>query len=110
MPKRTAGKLRRLQPSAAGRWIDTAFGDRKHQANEDGADEAILLNTAGDLCEGATSNIFIVMDGQIQTPELASGCLPGVMRQVVLEMCEKLRLPHIEKNLKLEDLLECECS
>jgi branched-chain amino acid aminotransferase len=49
------------------------------------AGEAVLANLKGDLCEGAGSNIFYVLDGELRTPTLASGCLPGVTRALVLE-------------------------
>ncbi len=52
-----------------------------------GFDEALFLNTAGAVCEGAFSNIFLVSGGRVVTPSLASGCLPGVTREVVLELC-----------------------
>jgi len=54
-------------------------------AAEHGAGEAVLANLKGDLCEGAGSNIFYVLDGELRTPTLASGCLPGVTRALVLE-------------------------
>lgn len=50
-----------------------------------GAGEAILANTAGNLCEGTTSNVFYVLDGELRTPSLGSGCLPGISRELVLE-------------------------
>lgn len=52
-----------------------------------GADEAVLANTVGDLCEGTGSNLFYVVDGELRTPTLASGCLAGVTRALVLEWC-----------------------
>ena len=52
-----------------------------------GADEAVLANTVGDLCEGTGSNVFYVVDGELRTPTLASGCLAGVTRALVLEWC-----------------------
>jgi branched-chain amino acid aminotransferase len=54
-------------------------------AKERGADEAIFGNLAGNLCEGTGSNIFVVVDGRLITPTLASGCLAGVTRALVLE-------------------------
>jgi branched-chain amino acid aminotransferase len=54
-------------------------------ARERGATEAILANTRGVLCEGTGSNIFVVHDGQLVTPTLASGCLAGVSRDLVVE-------------------------
>jgi branched-chain amino acid aminotransferase len=50
-----------------------------------GASEAIFANTAGQLCEGTGSNVFVVLDGTLVTPTLASGCLDGVTRALVLE-------------------------
>ncbi|WP_244928562.1 aminotransferase class IV [Nocardioides sp. W7] len=54
-------------------------------AHARGAGEAVFANLAGDLCEGTTTNVFYVVDGELRTPTLASGCLPGVTRALVLE-------------------------
>jgi branched-chain amino acid aminotransferase len=54
-------------------------------AHERGADEAIFANTAGNLCEGTGTNVFVVKDGELVTPPLAAGCLAGVTRALVLE-------------------------
>jgi branched-chain amino acid aminotransferase len=56
-------------------------------AKEHGAGEAIFVNTAGRLCEGTGSNVFVVVDGQVLTPSLSSGCLAGVTRALVLQWC-----------------------
>lgn len=56
-------------------------------AKERGAGEAMFVNTAGRLCEGTGSNVFVVVDGQVLTPPLSSGCLAGVTRALVLEWC-----------------------
>lgn len=53
-------------------------------AAERGASEAILANTVGNLCEGTGSNVFYVLDGRLRTPSLASGCLAGITRALVL--------------------------
>lgn len=50
-----------------------------------GADEAILGNSQGDLCEAISANVFVEVDGEVLTPALASGCLPGVARALALE-------------------------
>lgn len=55
------------------------------RAAERGATEAIFPNTAGNLCEGTGSNVFYVIDGELRTPTLASGCLAGISRELVLE-------------------------
>jgi branched-chain amino acid aminotransferase len=53
-------------------------------ARERGASEAIFANTAGDLCEGTGSNVFVVLDGILHTPPLSSGCLAGITRELVV--------------------------
>lgn len=55
------------------------------EAKRRGASEAIFANLAGNLCEGTGSNVFYVVDGELRTPTLASGCLAGVTRALVLE-------------------------
>lgn len=57
-------------------------------AAERGGTEAIFANTAGHLCEGTGSNVFYVVDGELRTPTLASGCLAGVTRALVIEWCD----------------------
>jgi branched-chain amino acid aminotransferase len=55
------------------------------QAHAAGASEAVFANTRGQLCEGTGTNVFVVRDGELLTPPLASGCLAGVTRALVLE-------------------------
>src|SRR5512141_2585599 len=54
-------------------------------ATERGATEAVFANLAGHLCEGTGSNVFYVVDGELRTPTLASGCLAGISRALLLE-------------------------
>jgi branched-chain amino acid aminotransferase len=54
-------------------------------ARAKGATEAIFANLAGNLCEGTGSNVFYVVDDELRTPTLASGCLAGVTRALILE-------------------------
>jgi branched-chain amino acid aminotransferase len=51
------------------------------------ATEALFADTKGRLSEGTGSNVFVVIGGQLMTPSLACGCLPGVTRALVLEWC-----------------------
>lgn len=55
------------------------------EAHRRGAHEAVLANLAGHLCEGTGSNVFYVVDGELRTPTLASGCLAGVTRALLLQ-------------------------
>jgi branched-chain amino acid aminotransferase len=56
-------------------------------AAERGAGEAVFGNTAGNLCEGTGSNVFYVVAGELRTPTLASGCLAGITRELLVEWC-----------------------
>ncbi|MFJ8363231.1 aminotransferase class IV [Streptomyces sp. NPDC093984] len=55
------------------------------RATGQGATEALFGNTAGRLCEGTGSNVFVVLDGEIHTPPLSSGCLAGITRALTVE-------------------------
>jgi branched-chain amino acid aminotransferase len=62
-------------------------------AHEHDATEAIFLNTRGELCEATGSNVFTVLDGAVRTPPGDAGCLLGVTRALVLELCVELQIP-----------------
>jgi branched-chain amino acid aminotransferase len=55
------------------------------RAHQHGASEALFANTVGQLCEGTGSNVFVVLDGEIHTPPVASGCLAGITRALTVE-------------------------
>jgi branched-chain amino acid aminotransferase len=55
-------------------------------ARQRGAEEAVFANTSGHLCEGASSNLLVEQHGALMTPPLSSGCLPGVTRELLLEL------------------------
>ncbi|WP_405655152.1 aminotransferase class IV [Streptomyces sp. RK9] len=55
------------------------------RATEQGATEALFANTVGQLCEGTGSNVFVVLDGEIHTPPVSSGCLAGITRALTVE-------------------------
>lgn len=71
-------------------------------------DEAIILNQSGFLCESISSNIFIVYDKQIYTPALTEGCISGVMRTTVMQICKMNDIPLIEAQISPEILKEAE--
>jgi branched-chain amino acid aminotransferase len=75
------------------------------EAQSKGAVEAILLNLAGEVAEGASSNVFVVRGGALETPPLSAGILAGITRDVILERCPKLGIEARERSLSLDDLL-----
>ena len=77
-------------------------------AKEHDASEAVFANTRGELCEATGSNVFLVLDGVVVTPPEASGCLLGVTRALVLELCEDLGVASDERTLPLEVLADAD--
>lgn len=78
------------------------------EAKKQGAVEAVFANNAGMLCEGTGCNIFVVIGGKLLTPTLASGCLAGVTRSVVLDVCAEQGIEVNEKDMPLGDLKKAE--
>ncbi|WP_276299726.1 aminotransferase class IV [Halorussus lipolyticus] len=68
------------------------------------ADEALMLDSEGFLTEGATSNLFFVADGALKTPSLEGPILPGITREVVLELAEAEDIPVETGRYTAEDL------
>ncbi len=74
------------------------------EAEEKGADEALLLNTNGEVAETAGGNLFWIYDDQVCTAPTGRGVLPGITRAVVLEICQTLGLTANQRILKPEQL------
>jgi branched-chain amino acid aminotransferase len=74
------------------------------EANNAGYDEAILLTPEGTVADGSGENIFIVRDGVIYTPDLATGILPGITRDTVKQIAQDLGYTVVEKALIRSDL------
>ncbi len=75
----------------------------KQEAIEQGAAEAILYKQ-GYVTEGATSNLFAVIDNVLTTPIKSTDILPGITRQVVLELAKQNDIPVKEEAISLESL------
>jgi branched-chain amino acid aminotransferase len=71
------------------------------EARVHGAHEALLVDAAGCVLEGASSNVFAVRDGAVETPPLAAGLLAGVTRARVLDLARDLGVPVQERPLPL---------
>jgi branched-chain amino acid aminotransferase len=78
----------------------------KQEARAVGVDEALCLNEKGLLAEASMSNIFLVNDGILRTPPEDSGILPGITRQVVLEMASQLGITSFEQDIRLDELFQ----
>ena len=78
------------------------------EAYAKGALEALMLDAEGELAEGASSNVFVVKDGVVATPPLSAGILPGITREVILELGRPLGIPMREETLRVPALLDAE--
>lgn len=74
------------------------------EAKRLGATEALLANTAGQLCEGTGSNVFVVLDGAVVTPTLEDGPLAGVTRELTIRWLREDGLDVAEDSLPLSVL------
>jgi branched-chain amino acid aminotransferase len=75
-----------------------------HEVKQRGCHEALILSPAGEVIEGATSNVFIVRDGALFTPPIEAGILAGITRQTVLEIAAQQGLSVRETQLHPQDL------
>jgi branched-chain amino acid aminotransferase len=80
----------------------------RKEAKAAGADKALLLNERDLLCEGSTGNIFLVSGGTLITPGVESGCLPGITRQTVIELANRLGIKVVELEAQLEELMRAD--
>ena len=77
-------------------------------AHERGASEALFCNTRGELCEATGSNVFLVTRSTVVTPSADSGCLRGVTRALVLELCAQHRIDVEDRAVAPTELTTCD--
>ncbi len=80
----------------------------KIEANIAGVDEAICLDKSGFVCEGVAENIFMVRNGEIVTPPICTGALPGITRGVVMKLAKKLEYSMVERNITPNELFNAD--
>lgn len=76
------------------------------EAEEAGADDAVLLNSRGMVSDGTVGNVFVVMGGCLIAPSLDQGPLPGTVRAAVIELAPQLGLQVIQRAVSLDELAE----
>ena len=75
----------------------------KIEANNTGADDALMLDTRGFVAETNATNLFLVRDGKVETSRVIA-CPEGITRATVLEICAAEKIPHGERDLTLEEV------
>lgn len=102
---------KRNQHSISSQVKSTSYLDNivaKKEAESQGFDEAILLNTASNVAEGSTFNVFMVKNKTIYTPPIGDGALPGVLRHILLNELEIKPFSIIEASLTPSMLFDAE--
>jgi branched-chain amino acid aminotransferase len=87
---------------ATGAYINASMA--KLEATQAGFDEAIMLNPAGRVAEATGQNLFLVRGGEILTPPLVDGPLPGITRESVIQIARDQGTPVHETSLNRADL------
>jgi branched-chain amino acid aminotransferase len=76
----------------------------KIESHQAGVDEAIMLNHLGYISEATADNVFVVRNGQLQTPPTSAGILEGITRGHVIRLAREAGIEVVEKNLERIDL------
>lgn len=92
---------RAVDPTAKNfHWLDMQMA--LFEAGERGAEWAVLTDEDGYLTEATGANIFAIIDGTVVTPD--SGCLEGITRRSVIELCEELGIPSARRRVHADEL------
>jgi len=90
------------QAKASGTYLNSILA--KIEATKAGYEEAILLDPAGFVCEGSGENLFMVAEGRVVTPSLASGALDGISRRSVMQIATDLEYEVVERSIARAEL------
>jgi branched-chain amino acid aminotransferase len=91
---------------ASGGYVNSALA--KSEAVQNGCDEAIFLDSRGLVSEGSAENLFMVRDGKLITPSLASSILEGITRKSILEIAKNLNIEVVERDVSRSELYICD--
>jgi branched-chain amino acid aminotransferase len=91
---------------ACGHYVNSVLA--RTEAAEAGFDEALFLDSNGNVSEGTGENIFIVRDGRISTPTIASNILNGITRKTVINLIKDLNMGFNERSIARGELYTCD--
>ena len=91
------------QAKMGGNYLNSIIATQ--EAKRNGVDEAILLDHNGNVSEAPGENIFIVRDGQLITPSLASSALEGITRDAVIKIARDLDIDVVERYITRDELV-----
>jgi len=90
-----------VRAKASGWYVNSILANQ--EALADGYDEALLLDVDGYVSEGSGENFFVVNDGKLYTPDLAS-CLDGITRNTIITLAKEFGIPVIEKRITRDEV------
>jgi branched-chain amino acid aminotransferase len=91
----------KIEAKATGHYVNSILASQEAKAK--GFDEALLKDMEGYVAEAPGANIFIEKNGKLLTPQLGN-ILPGITRATVIEICDELNIPVIEKQITLSEI------
>jgi branched-chain amino acid aminotransferase len=90
------------QAKASGTYLNSILA--KIEATKAGYEEAILLDPDGYVCEGSGENLFMIAEGKVHTPSLASGALDGITRRSLIQIATDLGIQIVERTIARAEL------
>ena len=91
------------QAKMGGNYLNSIIATQ--EAKRNGVDEAILLDYNGNVSEAPGENIFIVRDGKLATPTLASSALEGITRDAIIKIANDLDIDFLERDITRSELI-----
>ncbi|RAJ00246.1 branched-chain amino acid aminotransferase [Chitinophaga skermanii] len=98
-------KAFKIESKSAGLYVNSILASQ--EAKEKGFDEALLLDINGFVAEGPGANLFFEKEGTIYTPP-PGNILPGITRATVIEICQELGIPLVEKLFTTDELKQAD--
>lgn len=91
---------------ASGGYVNSALA--KSEATQNGCDDAIFLDGRGFVSEGSAANLFIVRNGVLITPSLASSVLEGITRRSIIQIAKDSGIEVVERDVARSELYICD--
>ncbi len=102
-PNQRINPLSHLQQMKRGNYADCLYA--ANYAHQAGAREALFMDQQNNIQEGATSNIFALIEDRLITPPIDNLILAGVMRQQIIDTAAELGVLVVEQKLSLDELI-----
>ena len=80
----------------------------RQEARAANVEQAIQLNDKGKIAEASNGNLFLVKDNILKTPKVSGGIIPGIVREVILELAPQLNIKAMETDMELDELLSAD--